>query len=104
LLSMGKRDVAHDLALPQPIWRAHPLAALQGSMPQPVPTHWRITALNDQHAYLHFEVSAPPEEWPHLGETVASGMSHPCTTFDKWRWLPVVDDGYRVVDAVTTWF
>ncbi|EWS63988.1 hypothetical protein Y695_02776 [Hydrogenophaga sp. T4] len=39
-----------------------------------------------------------------LGETVASGISHPCTTFDKWRWMPVVDDTYRVVDAVTTWF
>ncbi|MBA4261243.1 MAG: amino acid deaminase [Comamonadaceae bacterium] len=100
LLSMGKRDVSHDLDLPMPVWRSDG----QGGAPQPVPAHWRIDALNDQHAYLRFDATAPPAEWPRLGETVASGISHPCTTFDKWRWLPVVDDAYRVVDAVTTWF
>ncbi len=100
LLSMGKRDVSYDLDLPQPVWRSDG----QGGAPQTAPAHWRIDALNDQHAYLRFDASAPPAEWPRLGETVASGISHPCTTFDKWRWLPVVDEGYRVVDAVTTWF
>ena len=104
LLSMGKRDVAYDLDLPQPVWRSHPQAMGQGGSPQPVPAHWRIDALNDQHAYLRFEATAPQAEWPQLGQTVASGISHPCTTFDKWRWLPVVDDTYSVVDAVTTWF
>lgn len=100
LLSMGKRDVAHDLDLPLPVWRSNG----QGGAPRSVPAHWRIDALNDQHAYLRFDAAAPTDEWPTLGETVASGTSHPCTTFDKWRWLPVVDDGYRVVDAVSTWF
>ena len=100
LLSMGRRDVSHDLDLPLPIWRSDG----QGGAPRGVPAHWRIDALNDQHAYLRYDASAPEEEWPVLGETVASGISHPCTTFDKWRWMPVVDDAYRVVDAVTTWF
>ena len=100
LLSMGKRDVAYDLDLPMPIWRSDG----RGGVPQPVPAHWRIDALNDQHAYLRFDAAAPPDEWPQLGGTVASGISHPCTTFDKWRWLPVVDERYTVVDAVTTWF
>jgi D-serine dehydratase len=100
LLSMGKRDVAYDLDLPLPVWRSDGV----GGAPRPVPAHWRIDALNDQHAYLRFDAAAPRAEWPALGETVASGISHPCTTFDKWRWLPVVDDGYRVVDAVTTGF
>lgn len=100
LLSMGRRDVSHDLDLPLPIWRSDG----QGGAPKAVPAHWRIDALNDQHAYLRHDPLAPKEEWPQLGETVASGISHPCTTFDKWRWMPVVDDGYRVVDAVTTWF
>jgi D-serine dehydratase len=99
LLSMGKRDVSYDLDLPQPVWRSDG----QGGAPRPVPDHWRIDALNDQHAYLRFDASAPPAESPRLGETVASGISHPCTTFDKWRWMPVVDDSYRVVDAVYTW-
>lgn len=100
LLSMGKRDVAYDLDLPQPVWRSDG----QGGAPDPVPTHWHIDALNDQHAYLRFDAAAPRAEWPRLGDTVASGISHPCTTFDKWRWLPVVDDRHTVVDAVTTWF
>ena len=100
LLSMGKRDVSYDLDLPQPVWRSPG----NGAAPQSVPSHWRIDALNDQHAYLRFDPAAPEAEWPLLGDTVASGISHPCTTFDKWRWLPVVDDTYCVVDAVTTWF
>ncbi len=100
LLGMGKRDVGHDLDLPLPIWRSD----ANGGAPRDVPVHWCINALNDQHAYLCYDPAAPEEEWPTLGETVASGISHPCTTFDKWRWLPVVDDAYRVVDAVTTWF
>jgi D-serine dehydratase len=100
LLSMGKRDVSHDLDLPMPLWRS----GAPGGTPQAVPAHWRIDALNDQHAYLRFDASAPRSEWPALGETVASGISHPCTTFDKWRWMPVVDDAYQVVDAVSTWF
>ncbi len=32
------------------------------------------------------------------------GISHPCTNFDKWRVIPVVDDDYRVVDAIHTFF
>jgi D-serine dehydratase len=100
LLGLGRRDVSHDLDLPLPIWRADG----QGGLPRAVPAHWRIDALNDQHAYLRFDAAAPLAEWPVLGETVTSGISHPCTTFDKWRWMPVVDDAYCVVDAVSTWF
>ena len=35
---------------------------------------------------------------------VGCGISHPCTAFDKWRLIPVVDDDYTVVDAVLTFF
>lgn len=100
LLSMGRRDVSHDMDLPLPVWRSDGA----GTAPRAVPGHWRIDALNDQHAYLRYDAASPAAEWPQLGETVASGISHPCTTFDKWRWMPVVDDDYRVVDAVSTWF
>jgi D-serine deaminase-like pyridoxal phosphate-dependent protein len=43
-------------------------------------------------------------DWHPRGDRVALGISHPCTTFDKWRWMAVVDDQYRVVDAITTCF
>jgi D-serine deaminase-like pyridoxal phosphate-dependent protein len=39
-----------------------------------------------------------------VGDLIGCGISHPCTAFDKWRLIPVVDDGYRVVDAVMTFF
>jgi D-serine dehydratase len=59
-----------------------------------------IDALNDQHAYLRC-----PEESPlAVGDLVGCGISHPCTTFDKWQVVYVVDDDYTVVDAVKTFF
>jgi D-serine dehydratase len=32
------------------------------------------------------------------------GISHPCTTFDKWRLIPLVNDNYDVVDCLYTFF
>ena len=100
LLTMGKRDVSYDLDLPVAIWRA----TLGDANTKGVPAHWHIEALNDQHAYLHFDASAPVNEHPKLGQLVGSGISHPCTTFDKWRWMPVVDDHFKVVDAISVNF
>jgi D-serine dehydratase len=39
-----------------------------------------------------------------VGDRVALGISHPCTTFDKWRWMPWVNDQLAVVGAITTGF
>ena len=41
---------------------------------------------------------------PAVGDRVGLGISHPCTTFDKWHWMPMVDDDYLVVDAVVMHF
>lgn len=103
LLSMGKRDVSYDLDLPVPVWRAEGGQGGQGRV-DAVPGHWTITALNDQHAYLKYDPTSPLAQQPQVGQRVGSGISHPCTTFDKWRWMPVVDDDYRVVDAVSIHF
>ena len=56
-----------------------------------------IDGLNDQHAYLRGARVAP-------GELVRLGISHPCTAFDRWRVIPVVDDDYRVADLLDTYF
>jgi D-serine deaminase-like pyridoxal phosphate-dependent protein len=60
-----------------------------------------ILAMNDQHSYLGLGEQDLP-----LGSVVALGLSHPCTTFDKWHYLPVVasQDNDRVVDLVRTFF
>jgi D-serine deaminase-like pyridoxal phosphate-dependent protein len=60
----------------------------------------RAVRLDDQHCYL--ELLGGTELAP--GEALCLGVSHPCTAFDKWRVIPVVDDDYRVVDAIHTFF
>lgn len=94
LLNAGRRDVSFDQGWPVPVW--------QGRGGVAAPRGWRITGLNDQHAYLRWD---PTEcDGPAVGERVALGPSHPCTTFDKWAWMAVLDDDDRVVDAITTQF
>ena len=51
--------------------------------------------------------SARPEHDLRVGDVVRLGLSHPCTAFDKWRWIPVVGDDSDdpvVVDLVRTFF
>ncbi len=94
LLCAGRRDVAFDTGMPVPLRvrrRGGQQAGAQGM---------RVTGLADQHAYL----SLPGETGLAPGDLVCLGISHPCTTFDKWRVIPVVDDAYRVVDAIHTFF
>jgi D-serine dehydratase len=35
---------------------------------------------------------------------IGFGISHPCTTFDKWQVIPIINDEYDVVDAIRTYF
>jgi D-serine dehydratase len=96
ILTAGRRDVSYDVEMPIPIaYAAHGEKALQ-----PAPADWKVKALNDQHAHLRFDVDAGLA----VGDRVVLGISHPCTTFDKWRWMPVVDERYNVVDALVTCF
>jgi len=60
----------------------------------------KVAKLNDQHAFM----TIPAGVELHVGDRVACGIIHPCTAFDKWRLIPLVDDGYRVIDAILTYF
>jgi len=35
---------------------------------------------------------------------VAFGISHPCTTFDRWKALYIVDENLTVTGAIKTYF
>jgi D-serine dehydratase len=96
LLGFGKRDVSYDLELPVP--RLIKTAGPQP--PRPLRVEASIFALNDQHAFM----KVGPEANLKVGDLVGCGISHPCTAFDKWRLIPVVDDAYGVIDAVLTFF
>lgn len=95
--TVGKRDISFDFDPPKPILRFLPG---RDAAPRPVPADWRTRRLNDQH--LHLEGRDLDDLA--IGELVAFGVSHPCTTLDKWRVLPVVADDYTVVDAFRTFF
>ncbi|HET7096512.1 MAG TPA: alanine racemase, partial [Casimicrobiaceae bacterium] len=97
LLTMGRRDASFDMEMPIPVkW----FRAGSNASPRGVPSHWKVSAMNDQHGYLRFA----PDAAPMVGDLVACGISHPCTTFDKWRVLFTVDDTYRVTGAIRTFF
>ncbi|WP_298329895.1 amino acid deaminase [Asticcacaulis sp.] len=99
ILSAGKRDLSHDIELP--IMRNWYRMGLH-SIPQPT-GGWRIVKLSDQHA--HVQADVPETATPlQVGDMVALGISHPCTTFDKWRLLLEVDDEYCVVGGLRTFF
>jgi D-serine dehydratase len=83
IAGFGKRDAPYDLGLP--VVRGAPSV--------------RVEALNDQHAFLR-----DPGGALRVGDVVVCGISHPCTAFDKWSLIPVVDDDDVVIEAVRTLF
>ncbi|GAA1907479.1 alanine racemase [Lapillicoccus jejuensis] len=106
LADAGKRDVPFDLGLPTvQRRRARPdepvgdqgVVRLEGVA---------VTALADQHAFLRWDAGTPAPV--RVGDVVRLGLSHPCTAFDRWSLIPVVDDADAadpvVVDLVRTLF
>jgi len=94
LACAGRRDVAFDHRMPMPLR----LRRQDGTI-EPA-SGLTVKGMADQHAY----VDVPPGIELTPGDLICFGISHPCTTFDKWRVIPVVDDEYRVIDAVHTFF
>ena len=94
LLAAGRRDAGFDAGLPVPL-RARRRDGAAADL-----TGAGVTGLNDQHAYLRLD----PGTALAPGDLVCLGISHPCTTLDKWRVIPVLDEEDRVIDAVHTFF
>lgn len=98
LLDAGKRDVPFDEGLPAP----QLVASQLGAPARPI-TDAEIVAVNDQHAFL----TVPSDSDIRVGDVVRLGLSHPCTAFDKWRWIPVVAPDAAdpvVIDLIRTFF
>ena len=95
IVNFGRRDVPFDQDLPMPFTlrrRSGERIDVAGALV--------VERLNDQHAYCRVgpDVAIEP------GDLVGCGVSHPCTAFDKWRVIPVLDDDDHVIDAVATYF
>lgn len=97
ILNLGKRDCSYDIDLPVPTLLFN---AATHQQPQRLDNAYQIFKLDDQHAYMRVPSSAKIQ----VGDLIACGISHPCTTFDKWRELFVVDDEYNVVNMIKTYF
>jgi D-serine dehydratase len=96
ITNMGRRDVSYDAGLPVPI----AFVPQGGRTPIRLGDDYRLDRLNDQHGFLEIPAASPID----VGDIVLFGVSHPCTVFDKWRNLQVVDDDYVVIDVVETCF
>ena len=101
LLDAGKRDLPYDAGLPelQRVVRAGTAQVLDA----PGGT---VTGTNDQHTYVRLDEPGSLA----VGDVVRLGLSHPCTMFDKWRAVLVVEPGEvassvpTVRGALRTWF
>ncbi|MEU7433783.1 amino acid deaminase [Streptomyces sioyaensis] len=94
-LNAGKRDAAYDLGLPQP----HVVRSGRDGSERPA-DGLSLTKLSDQHAWVTTERAGDLE----VGDWVALGLSHPCTIFEKWQLIPLVEQDGTVTDFVRTFF
>ncbi|MFH0521460.1 amino acid deaminase [Streptomyces sp. M41] len=92
-VNAGKRDAAYDLDLPF----AHVVRRDGAERPA---TGIEVTALSDQHAWLATSGEADLE----VGDWLGMGLSHPCTSFDKWQLIPVAEADGTVVEYIRTFF
>lgn len=92
-VNAGKRDAAYDLDLP------FAQVVRRDGAERPA-TGISVTALSDQHAWLRTTEEADLE----VGDWLGMGLSHPCTSFDKWQLIPVAEADGTVVDYIRTFF
>jgi D-serine deaminase-like pyridoxal phosphate-dependent protein len=92
-VNAGKRDAAYDLDLP------FAQVVRRDGAERPA-TGISVTGLSDQHAWLR----TTPEADLEVGDWLGLGLSHPCTSFDKWQLIPLVEADGTVVDYIRTFF
>lgn len=100
ILNAGRRDISFDQGFPIP-------QAVRGTGARQSDADLRaarISSVNDQHSYMTVADNSSLS----LGDVVRLGISHPCTTFDKWTMVPIVDDATSadpmIIGAVRTYF
>jgi D-serine dehydratase len=114
LADAGRRDLSHDAGLPVAISAHRPADRHVGSADvgsadvgaegvggvDLVTAGAIVSGLSDQHTF----VQVPDTLDVRVGDLVRLGISHPCTTLDRWPVLLLVDNDHAVVGAVHTQF
>ncbi|MCX4905798.1 amino acid deaminase [Streptomyces sp. NBC_00878] len=101
----GKRDAAYDLDLPEvQVVRSGSTGSAGSSggsgSGERAADGITVTGLSDQHAWVRTAAGADLQ----VGDWVGMGLSHPCTSFDKWQLIPVVEQDGTVVEYIRTYF
>lgn len=94
-LNAGKRDAAYDLDLPE----AQVVRDARTGELRPA-TGIEVSGLSDQHGWVRTDPGVDLE----VGDWIGMGLSHPCTAFDKWQLIPLVEADGTVVDYIRTFF
>ncbi|MFC9121469.1 alanine racemase [Streptomyces sp. NPDC057067] len=94
-VNAGKRDAAYDLDLPE----AQVVRSARDGSVRPA-TGITVSGLSDQHGWVRTEAGAELE----VGDWIGMGLSHPCTSFDKWQLIPLVEADGTVTDYIRTFF
>ncbi|MDW4896784.1 alanine racemase [Streptomyces californicus] len=94
-LNAGKRDAAYDLDLPE----AQVIRSGRDGSVRPA-AGVTVTGLSDQHTWVRTDEGTGLE----VGDWVGMGLSHPCTSFDKWQLIPLVEADGTVTDYIRTFF
>ncbi|OPC77295.1 amino acid deaminase [Embleya scabrispora] len=94
-VNAGKRDAAYDLDLPE----AQVVRSARDGSVRPA-TGIAVTGLSDQHGWITTDAGAELE----VGDWLGMGLSHPCTSFDKWQLIPLVAADGTVTDYIRTLF
>ncbi len=93
IAGFGRRDAPYDHGLPvvRRVVRDGSVEVARGL---------EVFDLNDQHAFIrtasNVDIAA--------GDLLDCGISHPCSAFDRWRNIPLVDSGGRIADVIETYF
>jgi D-serine dehydratase len=93
IIGMGKRDAPYDLGLPVP------KSIFRNGVAVELPDECKVVDTNDHHAFMRTSHDAVVP-----GDVIVFGVSHPCTTFDKWSQTLLVDDSNRVLSTLNTHF
>jgi D-serine dehydratase len=96
ICAMGKRDVGSDVDPPKPIAWCRPNRDREAV----VVSDCAVVALNDQHAIVRIPNDCQLE----VGDLVGFGVSHPCTTFDRWPLLYMIGREGAVLGGISTFF
>lgn len=94
-VNAGKRDAAYDLDLPE----AQVVRSGRDGSVRPA-TGVTVSGLSDQHGWVRTDADAELE----VGDWIGMGLSHPCTSFDKWQLIPLVEADGTVTDYIRTFF